>query len=72
MEARPAERLRLHQRMDALPAGELKAAECCIESLCEHGAPFVQALMNAPETSEPLGDEDREALDEGPGIQVHA
>ena len=28
--------------------------------------------MNAPETSEPLGDEDREALDEGPGIQVHA
>ena len=70
MEARPGERL--HQRMDTLPAGELKAAERYLEYLREYGAPFVQALMNAPEMSEPLGDEGREALDEVPGIQVHA
>ena len=63
MEAKPRERL--HQLIDTLPAGELKAAERYIEYLCEHGDPFVQTLMNAPEMSEPLSDEDREALDEG-------
>ena len=63
MEAKPRERL--HRLIDTLRAGELKAAERYIEYLCEHGDPFVRTLMNAPEVSEPLSDEDREALDEG-------
>ena len=63
MEAMPRERL--HQLIDTLPAGELKAAERYIEYLCEYGDPFVRTLMNAPEVSEPLSDEGREALEEG-------
>ena len=63
MEAKPRERL--HQLIDTLPAGELKAAERYVEYLCEYGDLFVRTLVNAPEVSEPLSDEDREALEEG-------
>ena len=56
---------RLHRLVDALPADELHAAERYLEFLARHGNPFLQALANAPEATEPLGVGDREALDEG-------
>ncbi len=63
MEANPRERL--HRLVDALPAGELRAAERCLELFSECGDSFVQALLSAPEAAEPSSDEDREALEEG-------
>ena len=63
MEIEPGERL--HRLIDTLPATELEAAKRYIEYLCEHGDPFIRALMNAPEMVEPPSDGDREALDEG-------
>lgn len=63
MEVKPRERL--HRLIDTLPARELEAAERYIEHLCDHGDPFIQALMSVPEMAEPLSDGDREALDEG-------
>ena len=56
---------RLHRLVDALPAGELRAVERCLELFSECGDAFAQALMRAPEAVEPLSDEDYEALDEG-------
>ena len=56
---------RLHRLVDALPAGELPAAERYLEFLSWHGHPFVRALLNAPEATETLSEEDREALREG-------
>ena len=56
---------RLHSLVDALPAGELQAAERYLEFLSGHGHSFVRALLNASELTEPLSDGDREALDEG-------
>ena len=63
MEAEP--RQRLHSLVDALPAGELQAAERYLEFLSAQGHSLVRALLNAPELTEPLSDGDREALDEG-------
>ena len=63
METGPKERL--HLLVDALPAGELQAAERYLEFLSGHGHPFVRALLDAPESAEPLSEGDREALDEG-------
>ena len=59
------ERERLHRLVDALPAGELRAVERCLELFAECGDAFVQALMRAPEAAEPLSDEDHDALEEG-------
>ena len=59
------ERERLHRLVDALPTGELRAVERCLELFSECGDAFVQALMKAPEASEPLSGEDHEALEEG-------
>ena len=56
---------RLHRLIDALPPGELLAAERYLEFLSGHGHPFVRALVRAPETETRLNEEDREALDEG-------
>lgn len=63
METEPKERL--HSLVDALPADELQAAERYLEFLSGHGHSFVRALLNASESTEPLSDGDREALDEG-------
>jgi hypothetical protein len=51
--------------VDALPAGELAAAERYLEFLSLHAHPFVRALKDAPGDPDPLSDTDREALDEG-------
>ena len=56
---------RLHRLVDALPSGELRAAERYLEFLAAHGDPFVTTLLSAPETTEPMSSEDRAALDEG-------
>ena len=56
---------RLHRLIDALPSGELLAAERYLEFLSGHGHPFVRALVRAPETEARLNEEDRDALDEG-------
>ena len=56
---------RLHRLVDALPSGELHAAERYLKFLASHGDPLVQALLNAPEAAEPLSASDRKALDEG-------
>ena len=56
---------RLHLLVDALPAGELPAAERYLEFLSGHAHLSVRALMDAPGDPEPLSDADREALDEG-------
>ena len=58
-------RERLHRLVDALPAGELPAAERYLQFLSGHAHPFVRALVDAPGDPEPLSDADREALDEG-------
>ena len=63
MEAEPKERL--HRLVDALPAGELRAAERYLEFLSGRGDPFLRTLLNAPDAVDPLSNEDREALDEG-------
>lgn len=65
MQADLGERERLHRLVDALPAGELRAVERCLELFSECGDAFVQALVRAPEVAEPLNGEDREALQEG-------
>ncbi len=56
---------RLHRLVDALPAGELAAAERYLEFLAGLGHPFVQTLLNAPEAAGPLSEGDRESLAEG-------
>ena len=56
---------RLHLLIDALPSGELLAAERYLEFLSGHGHPFVRALVRAPETEAQLNEGDRDALDEG-------
>ena len=56
---------RLHRLVDALPSDELHAAERYLEFLARHRDPFLKALLNAPEATEPLSAGDREALDEG-------
>ena len=56
---------KLHLLADALPAGELPAAERYLEFLSGHAHPFVRALMDAPGNPEPLNGADRKALDEG-------
>ena len=58
-------RERLHLLVDALPVGDLPAAERYLEFLSGHAHPFVRALMDAPGDPEPLSDADRNALDEG-------
>lgn len=63
MEAEPKERL--HRLVDALPAGELQAAERYLEFLSGYRHPLIGALLNAPELIEPLSEGDREALAEG-------
>ena len=50
--------------VDALPAGELRAVERCLELFSECGDAFVQALIRAPKAAEPLSGEDHEALEE--------
>ena len=42
------ERERLHRLVDALPAGELRAVERCLELFSECGDAFVQALIRLP------------------------
>ena len=63
---------RLHRLVDALPVGELAAAERYLEFLAGLGHPFVQTLLNAPEAAEPLSEGDRESLaeDDAPLKQV--
>ena len=63
MVANPRERL--HRLVDALPAGELRAVERCLELFSQCGDSFVLALLNTPEATEPLSHEDQEALEEG-------
>ena len=59
------ERERMHRLVDAVPAGELRVVERCLELFSECGDAFVQALIRAPEAAEPLSGEDHEALEEG-------
>lgn len=63
MESKAKERL--HRLIELIPEPEIHAAQRYLEYLAEHGDPFMRALKNAPETDEPLSDEDREALEEG-------
>ncbi len=63
MEANVKERL--HRLIDRIPEREVHAAERYLEYLTEHGDPFMRALLNAPESDEPLSEDDQEALEEG-------
>ena len=63
MEAKAKERL--YHLVDKIPDAEIHAAERYLEYLAEHGDPFIRAVMAAPESDEPLSEEDREALEEG-------
>lgn len=63
MEALPKQRL--HKLVDELPEGEIQAAERCLESLCNHRDPVLDAIRSAPIDDEPLTDEDLRAIEEG-------
>ena len=60
----PLPKQRLHQLIDELPEEEIQAAERCLQSLCSHRDPVLDAIRSAPVDDEPLTDEDREAIEE--------
>ena len=57
---------RLHELVNALPAGKIEAArkylECLADKECD---PVLQAFLNAPIEDEPLTEEDLKAIAEG-------
>jgi len=63
MEAKAKQRL--YRLVERIPEEEIHAAERYLEYLATHGDPLVRALTHAPESDEPLSEEDREALEEG-------
>ena len=60
----PLPRKRLHQLIDALPEDEIQAAERCLESLCSHRDPVLDAIRSAPDVEEPFGDEEQRGVDD--------
>ena len=60
----PLPRKRLHQLIDAPPEDEIQAAERCLESLCSHRDPVLDAIRSAPDVEEPFSDEEQRDVDE--------
>ena len=60
----PLPRKRLHQLIDELPEDEIQAAERCLESLCSHRDPVLDAIRSAPDVEEPYSDEEQRGVDE--------
>jgi hypothetical protein len=62
MEAKAKDRL--YRLVDALPEGEVHAAERYLEYLSEHGDPFIRRLMSAPYDDEPASEEEEAGVRE--------
>lgn len=50
--------------MEPLPEDEVQAAERCLESLCSHRDPVLDAIRSAPDVEEPFSDEEQRGVDE--------
>ena len=60
----PLAKQRLHQLIDALPEDEIQAAERCLESLCNHRDPVLDAIRSAPDVEEPFSEEEEQGVDD--------
>ncbi len=60
----PLPRQRLHQLIDELPEEEIQAAERCLQSLCNHRDPVLDALRSAPDVEEPFSEEEQQEVDD--------
>lgn len=73
MEAKAKERL--HELVDRIPEGEVRAAERYLEYLAWHGDPLLRKLLEAPYDDEPISEEEeagvREAWDDYRAGRVH-
>ena len=60
----PLPKQRLHQLIDELPEDEIQAAERCLESLCNHRDPVLDAIRSAPDVEEPFSQEEEQGVDD--------
>ena len=60
----PLRKTRLHQLIDELPEDEIPAAERCLESLCSHRDPVLDAIRSAPDVEEPFSDQEQRDVDD--------
>lgn len=60
----PIPKQRLHQLIDELPEDEIQAAERCLESLCNHRDPVLDAIRSAPDVEEPFSQEEEQGVDD--------
>ena len=60
----PLAKQRLHQLIDQLPEEEIQAAERCLQSLCTHRDPVLDALRSAPDVEEPFSEEEEQGVDD--------
>ncbi len=61
---KPLPRQRLHQLIDELPEEEIQAAERCLQSLCNHRDPVLDAIRSAPDVEEPFSEEEEQGVDD--------
>ena len=60
----PLPKQRLHQLIDELPEDEIQAAERCLQSLCGHRDPVLDAIRSAPDVEEPFSEEEQQGVDD--------
>lgn len=60
----PLPKQRLHRLIDELPEDEIQAAERCLESLCNHRDPVLDAIRSAPDVEEPFSEEEERGVDD--------
>lgn len=60
----PLPKKRLHKLIDQLPEDEIQAAERCLESLCSHRDPVLDAIRSAPDVEEPFSEEEQQGVDD--------
>lgn len=60
----PPAKQRLHQLIDELPDDEIQAAERCLQSLCTHRDPVLDAIRSAPDVEEPFSEEEQQGVDD--------
>ena len=60
----PLSKQRLHQLIDELPEDEIQAAERCLESLCNHRDPVLDAVRSAPGVEEHFSEEEEQGVED--------